>query len=107
MASNRNESTIFALEIFDLLVETPLSGMSLKKIAGKVHATSSTTHRVLKTLEDAGWAEQIKVGARGVNWIVSKRFLKAAHAHRKAVQSELNRVQQEYRSITGEDLNHD
>ena len=106
MASNRNESTIFALSIFDLLVERPLTGLSLKQVQEQLKATTSTTHRALTTLHGAGWVEQKKDETGSKNWIVSKRFLKAAHIHRKAVQSELERVQQEYKSITGEELNH-
>ena len=106
MASNRNESTIFALSIFDLLVDRPLTGLSLKQVTEQMKSTSSTTHRALTTLQQAGWVEQVKNETSAKNWTVSKRFLKAAHSHRKAVQSELERVRQEYQDITGEVINH-
>ncbi|MDC5755210.1 helix-turn-helix domain-containing protein [Vibrio europaeus] len=107
MASTKNQSTLFTLKIFDLLAQEPIKGLSLQDVLLKVDATRSTTHRALKTLQEAGWIEQSKTGAHAVNWRVSPQLLKLAHRYRRCVVAEIDRLGAHYQDITGEELKHD
>jgi len=108
MTDSINTSTLSILKTFDVLLEEPLEGYSLMELIPRTSGSKTGVNRALYTLEAAGWVESYKIkGTKAQKWKVSVRFLKLAHQHRLALLGEIDSLNQHYRDIAGEDLNHD
>ncbi len=103
LGSSNLKPTRFALRILEILVEHGVEGMKLTDIGTKLGTSRATTHRYLQTLTESGWVEAMGT-SKSMVWKPSKHFIQLAFNYRNAVRTEVDRIETEFRNLTGEDL---
>ncbi|MCG6659297.1 helix-turn-helix domain-containing protein [Halomonas campisalis] len=107
MSKEMNQSVSKAMTLFEALLADGFKGKRLGEIAVAVEVSTTTAWRLLKTLEAHGWVVEVPVpGSKGMHWKVSSQLVTVAHAYQRDALRRIQGVQQEYRNVTGEELNH-
>jgi DNA-binding IclR family transcriptional regulator len=107
MSDQLNQSVSKALSLFEVLVADNFQSKGLAEVAAMAQVSSSTAWRLLKTLEAHGWVVEVPVaGNKSSRWRVSTQLASIAHAYQRDALSRVQAVRQEYRQVTGEELQH-
>ncbi|EGR0723404.1 TPA: helix-turn-helix domain-containing protein [Vibrio fluvialis clinical-1] len=103
LSSYNLKPTRFALNVLEILVVNGVNGMTLNEVAEKLSLPRSTVHRYLKVLNESGWVEMVG-SSNSKRWKPSNYFIKLAFNYRNSVQSEIQRIETEFKTLTNEEL---
>jgi len=107
MSDQLNQSVSKAMGLFETLLNDGFQGKGLAEMAATAGVSTSTAWRLLKTLEAHGWVVEVPVaGSKLSRWKVSTQLAAIAHAYQRDTLSRVQAVRQEYRQVTGEELQH-
>ena len=102
----KNRSVIRATDILEYLFANDFSAKTLSEIDEHTNVPATSSWRILKSLEAQGWVIEKKIsGKKNSQWEISRKIVGIAHAFERQALNKVHSIKNEFRDITGRDLN--
>jgi len=107
--SGGNQSVVKAMRVLDCLFGDSFSGKTIEQIHQATGIPITTTWRLLKSLNAAGWVVEVATSS-GKNahwassWKVSDKLVAVAAQYRRQALADIQAIERNYLTVTGENL---
>lgn len=107
MTQSLNQSLAKGLRVLEALFADGFQAKTAADVAGRVGLPHTTTWRLLKTLEAAGWVVEVPgVNGGELRWEVSADPLaRIAFQYQERALTQVQALKRQYHDITGQELN--